>query len=212
MICFVKIGTTGFIISVLNSFEKNTQFTFKGEHDETISFLDILIDRKRSDITTAIYRKSTRNDVCLNWTAFAPAVWKRETLKTLVEEAYVIWSTDQLLERELKYLEKVFYEKNNYPTYIVKQILDKAFEERSRKKATNIILDEQNETEHTTKKKHMLALPYQGKKGDFIIKSIKKRFRNLLPQCTVPKVVFTSSKLSSKMRVKDRIILAIIMT
>ena len=28
-ICFVKKGTTEFIISVLNSFEKNIQFTFE---------------------------------------------------------------------------------------------------------------------------------------------------------------------------------------
>ena len=117
----------------------------------------------------------------------------------------MICSIDQLLERELKYLEKV-YEKNNYPKYIVKQILDKAFEEHSRKNATNTTLDEQNETEHTTEKKHMLVLPYQGKKGDFIIKSMKKTFRNLLPLCIVPKLVFTGSKLSSKFQVKDKTI------
>ena len=40
----------------------------------------------------------------------------------------------------------------------------------------------------------MLVLPYQGKKGDFIIKSMKKRFRNLLPQCVVSKVVVTGNK------------------
>ena len=52
----------------------------------------------------------------------------------------------------------------------------------------------------------MLVLAYQGKKGAFIIKSMKNRFRNLLPQCIVPKVVFTGSKLSSKFQVKDRTI------
>ena len=77
-------------------------------------------------------------------------------------------------ERELKYLEKVFHEKNNYPKCIEKQTLDKPSEEHSCKNATNTTLDEQNETEH------MLVLPYQGKQGDFIIKLMKKRFRNLL--------------------------------
>ena len=90
--------------------------------------MDILISRKRSNITSTVYRKSTRNDIYLKWNAFAPFTWKRGTLKTLVERAFVICSTDQLLERELKYLEKVFHEKNNYPKYVVKQILDKAFE------------------------------------------------------------------------------------
>ena len=35
---------------------------------------------------------------------------------------------------------------------------------------------------------------------------MKKRFRNLLPQCIAPRVVFTGSKLSSKFRIKDKTI------
>ena len=117
------------------------------------------------EITTTFYRKSTCNDIYLNWNAFAPATWKRGTSKTVVEQTCVIRSADQLLERELKYLEKVFCEKNNYPKYIVKQILDKAFQEHSRKNGTNATLDEQSETERTAEKKHLLVLPYEGKKG-----------------------------------------------
>ena len=33
--------------------------------------------------------------------------------------------------------------------------MDKVFEKHSRKNATNTTLNEQNETEHTTEKKHM---------------------------------------------------------
>ena len=164
-------------------FCKNIQFTFEEENDKTIQFLDILISRNRNDITTTVYRKSTCNDIYLNWNAFALATWKRGTLKTLVEQAHVICSRDQLLEREVKYLEKVFPEKNSCPKY--PKIPDKAFEEHSRKNATNTTLDEQNETEHTTEKKHMIVPPYQSKKGDFIIKSMKKRFMNLLPHCQI---------------------------
>ena len=61
--------------------------------------MDILISKKRNDITATVYRKSTCNDIYLNWNAFAPAAWKTGTLKTLVERAYVIFSTEQLLER-----------------------------------------------------------------------------------------------------------------
>ena len=156
----------------------------------TIPYLDILISRKRNNITTTVYRKSTCNGIYLNLNAFAPATWKRVTLKTLVERAYVICSTDQRLERELKYLEKAFHQKNNYPKYVVKQILDRAFEEHSQKNVIYTTLDEQNEAEHTTEKKHVLVLPYQGKKGNFIIKSMRKRFKSLLPQYIVPTAVF----------------------
>ena len=138
---------------------------------------------------------------------FAFIIFKKQNIirgKTLVERTFVIYWTDQLLERELKYLEKVFHEKNNYPKYVVKQ----AFEENSHKNVIYTTLDEQNKAEHTTEKekKHMLALPYQGKKGDFIIKSMEKRFRNLPSQYIVPTAVFTGSKLSSKFQVKNRTI------
>ena len=84
--------------------------------------------------------------------------------------------------------------------------MDKAFEENNGKIATNTTLDEQNETEHANRKKHLLVLLYQGKKGNFIIKWVKKRLTNLLPQCIVLKVVFTGSKISSKFQVKYRTI------
>ena len=83
--CFVKIGTTEFIISVLSSFDKIIQFMFDEENDETILFLDISVSRKRNDTTTTVYRKSTCYDIHLNWISFAPDTWKRGTLKTLVE-------------------------------------------------------------------------------------------------------------------------------
>ena len=31
------------------------------------------------------------------------------------------------------------------------------------------------------KKEHLLIVPYQGKKGDYVIKSMKKRMKCLLP-------------------------------
>ena len=50
----------------------------------------------------------------------------------------------------------------------------------------------------------MLVLACQSKKEDFVIKSMSKRFKNLLPQCTVPKVAFSGCKLISKFQLKDR--------
>ena len=38
----MKTGTTEFIISILNSFDKNIQFNFEEENNETIPFLNKL--------------------------------------------------------------------------------------------------------------------------------------------------------------------------
>ena len=53
-------------------------------------------------IYTTAYRKATSNDVYLNWNAFTSINWKRGTLKTLIECAYLICITDKLHNRELK--------------------------------------------------------------------------------------------------------------
>ena len=123
MISFVKLGTISYIITNLNSFGNNIQFTFEKEDKGTLPFLDVLIRRKGNSILTTVFRKHIYNDIYLNLNAFAPDTWKRETLKTIVERAYIVCSTNELLQMELKYLEKVFHETNNYPQYVIKQIL-----------------------------------------------------------------------------------------
>ena len=70
-----------------------------------------------------IFWKPANIDIYLNWNAFAPDTWKRGTLKTLVEHAYIVCSTNDFLKKEVKYLVKVFHETNNYPHYEIKQIL-----------------------------------------------------------------------------------------
>ena len=117
---FVKLGTISYIITKLNSFDNNIQFTFKEEDKGTLPFLDVLIRRKSNSILTTVFRKHTNNNIYLNWNAFAPDTWKRGTLKTLVERAYIVCSTNELLLMELKYLEKVFHETKNYPNHVIK--------------------------------------------------------------------------------------------
>ena len=41
------------------------------------SFLDDLLIGRGTKIETTVYRKSRNNDICLNWSSFAPVTWKR---------------------------------------------------------------------------------------------------------------------------------------
>ena len=51
---------------------------------------------------------------------------------------------------------------------------------------------------------HFLLVLYQGKKGDFVIKSMKKRMKTLLPTSIRTKIAFTGSKLSACFQVKNK--------
>ena len=46
----------------------------------------------------------------------------------------------------------------------------------------------------TLEKQQLLVLPYQGKKGDFILKSFKKGMRKILPNNVKPQIAFTGRK------------------
>ena len=45
-------------------------------------------------------------------------------------------------------------------------------------------------------KEHLLLAPYQGKKEDYVIKSMKKRMKCLLPTGNVTKSAYVDNKLS----------------
>ena len=185
------------------------QFTFESENKGTLTFLDVLLCRNGRDLTTTVYRKKTNNDIYLNWNAFAPVSWKRGTLRTLVQRAYFVCSTESYLKEELTYLEKVFIEKNNYPKYVINQVFSQVKEEHKSRNYNNNIKNSiavpitiENENE----KRHSLTIPYQGEKGDYLIKSMKRNLKKILPNNVKPQIKYTGRKLGSLFETKDQTI------
>ena len=66
-ICFVYIGPTDYIRSVLNSFHKNIRFTYEMGSNAKLPFADMLLMRNHKDIATTVYRKESNSDVYLYW-------------------------------------------------------------------------------------------------------------------------------------------------
>ena len=89
-----------------------------------ISFLDILIIHNGQKIETCVYRKSTNTDVYIHWNSYAPSSWKHSALKTLIMRAYTISYNDNYLKLELKYLRKVFHERNEYPHWFIIKVMN----------------------------------------------------------------------------------------
>ena len=93
--------------------------------------------RNGTHLDTPVYQKVTHNDLCLHWDAFAPVSWKRGTLRTLVNRAYLVCSNKELLRKELAYLKSVFLKRNGYPLSTIKQLL-KEIEEKQKKSTKSI--------------------------------------------------------------------------
>ena len=147
----------------------------------TVFFLDILICKNDNLIETEVYRKSTNNDIYLIWNAFSLDTWKRATLKTLVECAHIVRSIEEFLHKELIYLEKVFHENNNYPKYVIKQILKQSLDDHNKQEfdmaSTNLNLNDAVEERNVNEENQLLLVPCQSKKGDFVITYMKKRIK-----------------------------------
>ena len=102
-----------------------------------ISSLDVLVTPDSSNnINTRVYRKISNNDIYLNWEYFAPDKLKWGTLKTLTKRAYHVCSNQELLQKELNYIEKAFCANNNYPNLVIKNVLQQAQQQQQQQQKT----------------------------------------------------------------------------
>ena len=54
---YVKTGSVEYVLSVLNSFYKNTKFTNEEEQNNALQLLDVLFIRDGENLNTTVYRK-----------------------------------------------------------------------------------------------------------------------------------------------------------
>ena len=123
-ITFAKIEAIDHILTVLNSFDPNIQFTYETEKNSKLPFFDVMLCRKYNKLVCSAYRKSTNSDMNMNWQSFAPKPWKMGILKSLIERAFLICSTEELLNEELKHFEKVFREENHFPKWVIRNVMN----------------------------------------------------------------------------------------
>ena len=91
----------------------------------------------------------------------------------------------------------------------MRQILKQSHDEHNKQELditkTNVnlndVVEERNVIEEN---QHFLLVPYQGKNEDFVIKSMKKRVKTLLPTNIRTKIAFTGSRLSTCFQVGDK--------
>ena len=172
----VKEGSINHVLQQFNSFHPSIQFTFETESSGRIPFLDILIIKKTSKIKRTVYRKSIDTGIYLNSFSFAPNTWKRGTLKNLVHRAYSICSTEYL-KKELIHLEKIFIFKNDYPRWVIKQILTQMEKQQERSNMNNSNNDDSNTNNQNSfsnennklmseRQLSFITLPYKVQQGE----------------------------------------------
>ena len=83
-----------FVLTKLDSYHPNIQFTCKLEKNKQITFLGVLVKRTASNqIETSVHKKETSTDFYINWNSDTPMEWKTGTLRNLVKRARTVCST-----------------------------------------------------------------------------------------------------------------------
>ena len=125
-------------------------------------------------ISTKVYRKNTNTDIYINWKLFATNNWKWRILKSIITRTFDICSTDEYLKEELEHIPTVFHHRNNYPLWIINNVIDDA------KKIPSA-----NENYLSSNDKiHRLMWAYQRDRGSNLSKSMKSYVSKLLPEHT----------------------------
>ena len=211
---FIKKGEINKVLSLLNGFHKDIQFTHEVEKNNNIAFLDVKIVRKQDGkFITSIYRKDTVTNLYINWKAFSPKSWKIGTLKGMFRRAFLVCSEKNDLEKELSHLKFVFTKINRYPgkvVYSTLQSVKKNLEKSQNEPEINIEIgnnDVKGNSVEGDKEKIFpyMCLPYKGIKGEKILKSLSNRINKVLPNHVIPRYIFKGKKLGSYFSAKDRI-------
>ena len=126
---FIKPNIVENVQEILNAYDMKIKFTYEEENESKISFLDVLLERTENNkLETSVYRKATNNNIYMNWHSYSPRFWKIGTLRSLIKRGIMISSNENILEKELNYLTKVFCEANQYPQTVTKSIIEDELE------------------------------------------------------------------------------------
>ena len=203
---FIKDNEIQNVLNVLNSFHADIKFTHEIEKNGCISFLDVKITKMEDgSLVREIFRKATDTNIYLHWKSFSPDIWKIGTLKGLFRRAFIVCSTEQGVEKELKHLKFVFTKINKYPLKVIEKTL-KELKEKMISEAQDTVGITERVRENVTVEVHPhIILPYKGKESHNLLQKFKKCISNVVSKEVIPRFVYKGKKLGSFFPIKDKI-------
>jgi hypothetical protein len=105
-------------LNFLNQQLPNIKFTKEEESENSLPFLDILINKNSTNYNLSIYRKPTFTNLSQNFFSHVPFRYKCNSIKTLIYRAFHLSSNYHNLHKEFDFLVK-FFNSNLYPSSLI---------------------------------------------------------------------------------------------
>ena len=102
----------------INSKHPNIKFTYEIEENNCLPFLDCLLSKSDTCLSTSVYRKPTFTGLGLNFFSFIPKMYKINIIRTLLQRAYNVTSSFKNFHQEIEYLRINIYMYININIYI----------------------------------------------------------------------------------------------
>ena len=109
-------------LEYFNTRHKNIEFTCDNEVDYKLPFLDMCIERKDNKLLTSIYRKPTFTGLLSKYDSFAPILYKKNLISTLVFRAFKLSSDCIKFNTDINFVKKVLLS-NGYPLHFIEKII-----------------------------------------------------------------------------------------
>ena len=94
-------------------------------------------------------------------------------------------------------MKQVFHEKNDYPKWVINQVVEQVEAKHQTVIHSDLPMDDFEQPATNEEKSHLLLLPYQGQKGDFMLKLMRRRLKTL-PNNFNTQVAFKGKKFKIK--------------
>ncbi|XP_065664801.1 uncharacterized protein LOC136086432 [Hydra vulgaris] len=121
----------------LNKQHKSLKFTMKKEQDNQIAFLDVLI-KKSNSFLTSVYHKKTYTGLLLNCFSFIPSGYKFGLFRCLIDRRFKINNSWVGFDKDIKNLSLVL-QNNKFPQKIIDYEIKSYIDKKMNPSVSNIV-------------------------------------------------------------------------
>ena len=177
----------------LNCQHPNIKFTSEIEENNSISFLDIKINRDNNRFLTSVYRKPTFSGVFTNFDSYIPLSYKSGLISSLLIRSFKLCSNFEIFHREIIFVKDIF-KMNGCTSHFIdkcaKTFLDKIFIE---KKVFSV----------AERKELVSVFPFIGEKSLQLRFRLVKSIQQNLNLCSLNLIFQSPCKLHTLFKFKD---------